>query len=68
LTTIANRGAQNSQVGSPNDMVGTGTSTSAPTTAAIDTSADQEAKLEILLANSGDTITLESYSIEVMPG
>jgi hypothetical protein len=68
LTTIANRGAQNSQVGSPNDMVGTGTSTSAPTTAAIDTSADQDAKLEIILANSGDTITLESYSIEVMPG
>lgn len=68
LTTIANRGAQNSQVGAPSDLVGPGSNGTAPTTAAIDTSVDQQVKLEIILANGADTVTLESYSVEVLPG
>jgi hypothetical protein len=67
-TNVANRGSQSSQVGAPSDMIGPLASTSAVVTAANDTSANQSVKLEIALANSSDSITLESYSIEVLPG
>lgn len=68
VTHVANRGAQNSQVGAPSDMTSFGSGTSALVTTAIDTSADQDVTLALHVANAADTITLESYSIEVQPG
>jgi len=68
MTVITNRGAQNSQVGAPTDMTGTGADVNAVLTTAIDTSADQTIAFAGHIAVATDTITLESYSIELFPG
>lgn len=66
--TIQNRGAMDSQIGS---VVGAATggwspSSGALVTAAVDTSAETTLVLSGQLADSGDTITLESYSVELL--
>lgn len=68
LTEIANRGAQNAQVGGPSNSIGLGSSTSANVVGALDTSQDQVLAITGALAVAADTITLESYSVEVFPG
>jgi hypothetical protein len=64
--TIANRNAENSQVGGAESAVfNWGSTSSALTTGAVDTSVDQYLVFSGQLANSGDSIALESYLVEV---
>jgi len=63
---IANRGALNSQVGSTS--TGWGSSSNAPVTAAVDTSVDQTVTITGQLTVGTDTLTLEYYLVEVLPG
>ncbi len=71
ITTIWNRNAQNSQVG-PGSSAGAdgsmGTETINPITGAVDTSAAQTLSFKATLANTGETITLESYLVELAYG
>lgn len=60
--TIANRNAQNSQIGT--GSMGNAT----PATGSIDTSSAQDLVFTVALTNSGDTGALESYLVEVMYG
>lgn len=62
---IANRNAANSQVASPNSSTGSGATTNAVQTAAIDTTAAVTILLTAQLANTGETITLEAYSVKL---
>lgn len=79
LTTVAsgrdqieihNRNAQNSQVSNPagGGFGGAGTSSSVITTATVDTSIAQDLVISGQLANSGETLTLEAYTVEVLYG
>lgn len=69
VTIIRNRGSQKSQVGSYNDQQNPfAVSATPPTTSAIDTSTDQVVSLTGTLATAGETITLESYMVEVLAG
>lgn len=70
IITLRNRGVANSQVTTPSAATGggVGVSTSAVTTTAIDTTASLALTLTATLANTGDTATLESYSVELLPG
>lgn len=61
---ICNRGVQNAQLGQPGTGA-FGASSSAPSTGAIDTSANQDLVFRALLTNSGETVTLESYLVEL---
>ena len=68
LTQFGNRGVANSQVGA---ATGAGTggfteSTSACATASIDTGSACEIAITGQLASAGDTLTLESYSVELI--
>lgn len=65
---IANRNSANSQVG--NTYMGTGgwgTTTTAVVTGAVNTAAATTIVLTVELADSADTVTLESYCVELMP-
>lgn len=64
--TIQNRNSEASQVGRPAAST-QGSTTSAVVTSAIDTSVAQTIVFTALLANTGETITLESYLVEIMP-
>lgn len=68
LIYIANRGVTNSQIGAGNNTIPYGSGTAALPISSIDTSQDQVITLTGQLANTGETITLEAYSIEVLPG
>ena len=63
---IANRNATNSQVGSASDSGGFGTSTNAVVTSSEDTTANVAITITGQLATSTETITLESYLVELM--
>jgi hypothetical protein len=64
---IRNRGVTNSQVGTRTDSVATAGGTgNPPTTGAIDMSIAQDLVFSGQLANSGETITLESYLVELL--
>lgn len=60
---IANRGARNSQVVTSNF----GGTSFAFTVGSIDTRQSQNLELRCQLANAGDTMTIESYLVEVLP-
>ena len=63
---MQNRNAQNSQVlGASATNTSYGTFGAAPITSGVDTSSDQPIVLSGQLSNSGETLTLESYVIEV---
>lgn len=70
LTHIANRGAANSQISPPNassTFLGlVAASTSALQTASIDTSAATTLVLTGAKASAGETLTLESYLVELI--
>lgn len=68
LWVIANRGAANSQVGWQSGSNSFDTTSGAITTSAIDTSAATTLVITGLLANSGETIRLESYAVELLNG
>ncbi len=63
---IANRGALNSQVGSVS--TGFGSSSTVVGTSAVDTSADTTLVITGQLGVNTDTLTLESYLVELFPG
>lgn len=65
---IKNRGAANSQVGSmPAAAAPYSTNASAPTTSSIDTTAAVDLVFTGALSNTGETITLESYEVWLIP-
>lgn len=69
LTIINNRGAANSQVGAPSNSIGLSSGGgNGAVTSAIDTTADSVFALTGQLASAGESITLQSYIIEVLPG
>lgn len=65
---IRNRNANKSQISQniSSPAGGFGSSASAFITAAIDTTVDQVIYISGQLANTGETVTLEGYSIEVI--
>lgn len=63
--TIRNRGAANSQVRSPGVTPQGGTATAVPTSS-VDTSVAQTLEFRGTLANTGETITLEAYIVELL--
>ena len=65
FTTIQNRNATNSQIAGSAGGNFTATTT-ANVTGTIDTTASQSVTLSGLLASSGETITLESYVVELL--
>jgi len=65
-TRIANRGVANSQFGFV-AAASFGGSSAASVTGAIDTSAAQDIVISGQLANTGETITLESYTVKLYP-
>jgi hypothetical protein len=68
LTVITNRGATNSQVGSASLSSSFGASASANVTSAVDTTADTTIVITGQKASAGETITLERYMVEIVPG
>jgi hypothetical protein len=68
---IANRNATNSQITKPNALAATsgfGAAGGPFTTATVDTTSAQDIVFTAQLANSGETITLEGYLIEISYG
>jgi hypothetical protein len=65
---IRNRNAYNAQVAAQQNYASWGFTDSSVFTAAVDTSIDQNVTITATLANSADTMTLESYTVEVLPG
>lgn len=65
-TEIANRNAANSQVGNTSNVFGS--QAAAPNTSAVDTTSAVTVLITGQLANSADTVTLESYRVEVLYG
>lgn len=68
LVIIRNRNSQAIQIGQPLTFLGFAQSQFAVVTATIDTSASQNIQFTGQLANTGDTLTLEAYSVEAMYG
>lgn len=67
LTLIRNRNATNSQVGFTNATFGAiGTTTGTATTCAVDTTAAVSLTLTGQKASAGETLTLESYTVELL--
>lgn len=67
LTLIRNRNSAASQVGfAATPASSYGTSTSANTTATVDTAADTSLVITGQLTNTGETITLEAYTVEIL--
>lgn len=65
---IANRNSESSQVAMANNVGGFGISSGAVITAELATTVDRDLTITAQLANSGETITLESYVVELIPG
>lgn len=65
-TEIINRNAVNSQIAMGNVVGGFGSTTNALLTAAVNTGSAANLLLQGTLGNAGDTLTLESYTIEVV--
>lgn len=63
---VRNRGAANSQVSWNFSSLGTGSSTGAVTTGSVDTATAQDLVFTGQLASSGETLTLESYRVELL--
>ena len=63
---ISNRNSATSQIGAPPVGIGFGNQTSANVTASIDTTSAQDIVITGTLGNSGDTLSLESYLVEIM--
>lgn len=67
IRIIRNRGSASSQVAlTAGTGVGFGTSGSAPVTGSVDTASAQDLVLSGQLANTGETITLEAYTVELL--
>ena len=66
VVTIANRNSQSSQVTGAIDQFTFNASTVAPNTTSVDTSVSQDLVITGQLANTGDTVRIESYIVEVL--
>lgn len=66
MVLIRNRGAANSQICIAGS--GVGSSAIAPAVGAVDTTVDQVLAITGTLALDTETITLEGYTVEVLPG
>lgn len=64
--TITNRNSEASQVSRGGTSTGAGGTTSIPITGTVDTTVAQDLVLTCQLSNSGETINLESYSVELL--
>lgn len=62
---IRNRGADNSQIATQANINSVEGTVAGAATGAVDTSADVDIVFRVNLSNSGDTVTLEHYLIEV---
>lgn len=67
-TIIRNRDVTGSQVSHASSSGSFSTSTAAVVTGSIDTTAAQDIVISGQLGNSADTISLEAYLVEVIPG
>lgn len=68
LTLIRNKNATNSQESyGESSAGGLGITTTAPRTAAVDTTAASSITITATLADAGETITLLGYTVEVLP-
>lgn len=67
MVIMRNRGAANSQVAYTGTQVPFGVNTGANQTYSVNTAVDQTLSFVGQLANAADTITLEGYTIEVLP-
>lgn len=67
VLVISNRNAANSQIGGYASATPIGSSTGAAITSSADTSLDTSIVISGQLADSGETITLERYVVEVLP-
>lgn len=65
---IQNRNAQNSQIGGYLSVTPFGANPGAAVTSSVDTSAAADLVLSGQLANAGETVTLESYLVELLYG
>lgn len=68
ISRIANRGGAASQIGMPSGSPGTGASGSAILTSTINTDADATLSITGQLAVGTDTLKLESWYCEIIPG
>ena len=66
-TRVTNRNSVSAQVGGPSGATMIGATNTAVTTASINTAASVDITITAQLANSGETMTLESYCIVVYP-
>lgn len=66
INTIRNRNAANSQIANFSIATSFTTNAAVNPTSAVDTTAAQDLVLTGTLANTGETITLESYSVELL--
>lgn len=67
-TRLYNRNSLSSQVGTALTAAGPGSSSGAVLTSAVDTASDVTVLLTGELANTGETITLEAYAVQVFYG
>jgi len=65
LVAVRNRGSASSQIAM--SSTGVGISTIAPQSGSVDTAVDQVLTITGQLASTGETITLEGYTVEVLP-
>jgi hypothetical protein len=69
LANLANRNSENSQVSTPINVTSVLGGLGQPLrTFAVDTAQPQNLEIRGILANVGDTLTLEHYVLEVFPG
>lgn len=68
IVDIGNRNSASSQVGGSLVAAGVGSSASTMPTGTVDTTADRNVTLTGQLANTGETVTLETYSVEYFYG
>jgi hypothetical protein len=70
MTVIRNRGATNSQVSAGSAVFGIGGTSNAAVTSAIDTTVDQVLSIrgQLTIGDGSESITLEGYTVEVLPG
>lgn len=67
FTRAANRNSTSSQLGYSAGATGFSTSTGANFTASLDTTADVTLTITGTLTNTGETITLEGYTVRIYP-
>ena len=68
MRRVTNRNSQSSQVIEAPGALTYATSTEVPATAAVNTAVDFDIRITGLLGNAADTMTLESYLIEILYG